>query len=93
MVSAKTGEGIDVLLKEMKKVAISSSGQKLVSQRAHFKLENALQTISNQAGGDDFFEVTAQNIRDANHLLGEIYGELDNEKILDEIFNNFCIGK
>ena len=93
VVSAKTGEGIDVLLKEMKKVAISSSGQKLVSQRAHFKLENALQTISNQAGGDDFFEVTAQNIRDANHLLGEIYGELDNEKILDEIFNNFCIGK
>ena len=52
-----------------------------------------MKILSKEAGGADFFEMTAQNIRDANQELSEIYGELDNEKILDQIFNNFCIGK
>ena len=92
-VSAKTGEGIDVLLEKLKALATSSSGQKLISERTHKKLENAMKIVSKKAGGADFFEMTAQNIRDANQELNEIYGELDNEKILDQIFNNFCIGK
>ena len=92
-VSAKTGKGVDLLLEEMKKLVLSGSGQKLVSERTHLRLENALQILSAEVVGHDFFEVTAQNIRDANNQLNEIYGEFDNEKILDEIFNNFCIGK
>ena len=93
VVSAKTGKGVDLLLEEMKKLVLSGSGQKLVSERTHLRLENALQILSAEVVGHDFFEVTAQNIRDANNQLNEIYGEFDNEKILDEIFNNFCIGK
>ena len=92
-VSAKTGEGIDLLLERMKNLATSSSGQKLISERTHKKLESAKKIVSKKASGADFFEMTAQNIRDANQELNEIYGELDNEKILDQIFNNFCIGK
>ena len=92
-VSAKTGEGIGLLLERMKNLATSSSGQKLISERTHKKLESAMKTVSKKAEGSDFFEITAQNIRDANQELNEIYGELDNEKILDQIFNNFCIGK
>ena len=93
VVSARTGEGVDLLLEEMRKVVIGNAEQKLVSERTYLKLEKALQIMSDEVGGDDFFEIAAQNIRDANHQLNEIYGELDNEKILDEIFNNFCIGK
>ena len=92
-VSAKTGEGIGVLLEKLKSLVTSSSGQKLISERTHKKLEKAMKILSKEAGGADFFEMTAQNIRDANQELNEIYGELDNEKILDQIFNNFCIGK
>ena len=92
-ISAKTGEGIDLLLERIKNLATSSSGQKLISERTHKKLESAMKTVSKEAEGSDFFEITAQNIRDANQELNEIYGELDNEKILDQIFNNFCIGK
>ena len=92
-ISAKTGEGIDLLLERMKNLATSSSGQKLISDRTHKKLESAMKKVSKEAEGSDFFEITAQNIRDANQELNEIYGELDNEKILDQIFNNFCIGK
>tara|TARA_B100000161_G_scaffold88192_1_gene61770 strand:+ start:490 stop:1782 length:1293 start_codon:yes stop_codon:yes gene_type:complete len=92
-VSAKTGEGIGLLLEKMKGLATSSSGQKLISDRTHKKLKSAMKIVSKKAGGADFFEMTAQNIRDANRELNEIYGDLDNEKILDQIFNNFCIGK
>ena len=92
-VSARSGEGIDLLLEKMRKLATSSSGQKLVSERTHKKLEDAMKIISKKVVGADFFELTAQNIRDANQELKEIYGGLDNEKILDQIFNNFCIGK
>ena len=92
-VSAKSGEGIDLLLEKMRNLATSSSGQKLVSERTHKKLEDAMKIMSKKVVGADFFEVTAQNIRDANQELKEIYGGLDNEKILDQIFNNFCIGK
>ena len=92
-VSAKTGEGIDLLFEKMRSLATSSSGQRLVSERTHKKLENTMSIMSKEVGGNDFFEVTAQNIRDANKELNEIYGELDNEKILDQIFKNFCIGK
>ena len=92
-VSAKSGEGIDLLLEKMRNLATSSSGQKLVSERTHKKLEDAMKIISKKVVGADFFELTAQNIRDANQELKEIYGDLDNEKILDQIFNNFCIGK
>ena len=77
----------------MRNLATSSSGQKLVSERTHKKLEDAMKIISKKVVGADFFELTAQNIRDANQELKEIYGGLDNEKILDQIFNNFCIGK
>ena len=92
-ISAKTGEGIGLLLERIKNLATSSSGQKLISDRTHKKLESAMKKVSKEAEGSDFFEITAQNIRDANQELNEIYGELDNEKILDQIFNNFCIGK
>ena len=92
-VSAKTGEGMSLLLEKMKSLATSSSGQKLISERTHKKLKSAMKIVSKKANGADFFEITAQNIRDANQELNEIYGELDNEKILDQIFNNFCIGK
>ena len=92
-VSAKSGEGIDLLLEKMRNLATSSSGQKLVSERTHKKLEDAMKIISKKVVGADFFELTAQNIRDANQELKEIYADLDNEKILDQIFNNFCIGK
>ena len=82
-----------MLLEKLKSLVTSSSGQKLISERTHKKLEKAMKVLSKEVGGADFFEMTAQNIRDANQELNEIYGELDNEKILDQIFNNFCIGK
>ena len=93
LLTVRLWKSFQLLLEKLKSLVTSSSGEKLISGRAYKKLENAMKIVSKEASGADFFEITAQNIRDANQELSEIYGELDNEKILDQIFNNFCIGK
>ena len=57
------------------------------------KLVLAEEILSTSLGKEDFFEVAAQNLREVLVALQEIYGVFDNEKILDQIFKNFCIGK
>jgi len=38
-------------------------------------------------------ELLASDLRGALHAFGEIAGRIDNERVLDRIFANFCIGK
>lgn len=59
----------------------------LMATKAH--LEQALESI--KAGMPE--EITALEIRDALHRLGEIIGATTTEEILDRIFQSFCIGK
>ncbi len=50
-VSAKTGEGIGLLLEKLNSLVSSSSGQKLISERTHKKLESAKKIVSKKASG------------------------------------------
>ena len=93
VVSAKTGEGIDDLINIITEYARPSVGSGLVSERLYQKLLSALSLLENISSGEDFFEHCAQQTRGALDELKEIGGEFNNEKILDEIFKNFCIGK
>jgi len=72
---------------------LSSATGRLVSERVYKKLVLAEEILSASLGKEDFFEVAAQNLREVLVALQEIYGVFDNEKILDQIFKNFCIGK
>ena len=38
-------------------------------------------------------EVSAEEIRTALHLVGELTGEVRTEEVLDDIFGRFCVGK
>jgi tRNA modification GTPase len=38
-------------------------------------------------------ELLAEELRQAQHALGEITGTFSNEDLLDKIFSSFCIGK
>ena len=93
LTSSKTGEGIEVLKKTILKKLKKEGKVFYVSERVYKKLEAAKNKLSANSGDSDFFEITAQNIRESLIMLKEIYGEYDNEKILSEIFNKFCIGK
>ena len=72
---------------------MSSAPGRQVSERVYKKLVLAEEILSTSLGKEDFFEVAAQNLREVLVALQEIYGVFDNEKILDQIFKNFCIGK
>ena len=53
------------------------------------KANNSIEEVRD----DDVFEITAQQLRDTLLELRYVYGNFDNEKILDGIFSKFCIGK
>ena len=92
-VSAKTGEGVSQLVEKIQETALRSAPERLVSERIYKRLVGAESALSLSSGGEDFFETSAQALREALIELKEIYGTFDNEKILDQIFENFCIGK
>jgi tRNA modification GTPase len=46
-----------------------------------------------KAGPGDRPELLASDLRGALDALGEISGKVDNERMLDQLFASFCIGK
>ncbi len=91
-VSAKTGDGIENLRELIYKHVRSKPELSLVTERVYkavIKANNSIEEVRD----DDIFEITAQQLRDALLELRYVYGNFDNEKILDGIFSKFCIGK
>ncbi len=91
-VSAKTGDGIEKLREIIYKHVRSKPELSLVTERVYRSVMKANNSIE-EVRDDDVFEITAQQLRDALLELRYVYGNFDNEKILDGIFSKFCIGK
>ena len=91
-VSAKTGDGIEKLREIIYKKVRSKPELSLVTERVYRSVMKANNSIE-EVRDDDVFEITAQQLRDALLELRYVYGNFDNEKILDGIFSKFCIGK
>jgi tRNA modification GTPase len=100
-VSALTGEGIDLLRAELARLAEglqTTAGDERIAinvRHAHYLaqaracLEDALAKIT--ASGPA--ELVASDLRGALAAFGEISGKVDNERMLDQLFASFCIGK
>ncbi|CAM5289666.1 tRNA modification GTPase MnmE OS=Rhodanobacter lindaniclasticus OX=75310 GN=mnmE PE=3 SV=1 [Rhodanobacter lindaniclasticus] len=96
--SAKTGEGLDALREHLKQLAGAGSGEGAFSARRRHVL--ALEAVrdhldrtahvlaSTRAG-----ELAAEELRHAQHALGEITGSYTSDDLLGAIFGSFCIGK
>lgn len=98
-ISAKLGDGIDVLKQHLKKIAgfQNEDASLFTARRRHVNaLQHALscvqrgeqQLIESQAG-----ELLAEELRQAQQYLNEITGEFTADDLLGEIFSGFCIGK
>ena len=54
------------------------------------KLKEAKKFVSD---GPAFYDLAAEELRQTAYTLDELFGKVDVEKILDEIFSSFCLGK
>jgi tRNA modification GTPase len=97
--SARTGAGLDLLRTHLKEAAgyIKSESGAFAARRRHLDaLERAREFVESAAGilsTTRAFELFAEDLRLAQHALGEITGEFTSDDLLGEIFGSFCIGK
>ena len=100
-VSAKTGFGVDNLLKKMTKLALGTSSftekTAIISSIRHYNclesakinLLNAKESLEKKMSG----EFISVDLRNSEQSLAEIIGVVTSEDILNNIFSKFCIGK
>src|SRR6059058_955319 len=97
--SALTGRGLDELRAHLKQCmgyqtvdagAISARRRHLEAlARAREHTEEAARQLTEHRAG----ELVAEELRAAQHALGEITGEFTSDDLLGRIFAGFCIGK
>ncbi|ASQ44579.1 tRNA uridine-5-carboxymethylaminomethyl(34) synthesis GTPase MnmE [Legionella clemsonensis] len=96
--SAKTGEGVELLKQKIKEIVgyQPNEGQFLARRRHLQALDNAMELLL--AGQKQLFnhragELLAEDLRLAHQALCEITGEFTSDDLLGRIFSSFCIGK
>jgi tRNA modification GTPase len=96
--SARTGAGLDLLRAELRRLAGVHGGEGAFSarrrhvlalERVQAHLEHAATTLAASRAG----ELAAEDLRQAQHALGEITGSYTSDDLLGAIFGSFCIGK
>jgi tRNA modification GTPase len=95
-VSAKTGEGLELLKQAIwDQAGWHPSGEGVFSARTrHIEALRAAQGhLAVAAGVTDRLELYAEELRLAHEALGAITGEYTSDDLLGEIFSKFCIGK
>lgn len=99
-ISAKTGQGVNVLKQEiLKRVGWGGSQEGvIVSRRRHLDcIERASEHIARSeqfaANGNNSLELLAEELALAQNHLGQITGKLLPDDLLGKIFSQFCIGK
>ena len=98
-ISAKTGAGVDQLIKMVsdKLAGIGDSSSLLIRERHRIAVDRALDALalaqSNLQHSEVEAEILAEYIYNAIRSLDSLVGRIDVEAILDEIFSSFCLGK
>ncbi len=100
-VSAKTGEGVETLLRAIARELLPASGAIMAeapltrlrhveaARRADEALSRAAEAVRTRLP----VECVAADAREAARALSELTGEIAPEEVLDAIFGSFCIGK
>ncbi len=97
--SAKTGEGIELLQQHLKTSAGFSSAEsgQFSARRRHLDAlrltQKALESACGQLQSGGAGELLAEDLRQCQQYLGEICGTFTSDALLGEIFSSFCIGK
>lgn len=98
-ISAKKGEGIDQLKKEIVDMFITknidASSVLITNQRHAEVIKKAIESVNIAINNIDVepIECVLVDLRKAYFMLGEITGNCATEDIIDNIFDKFCLGK
>lgn len=94
-ISAKTGEGIDLLLDEIASLVGVEDGEIITEARHTEALSDAYNALSSaeQTASDITIDCTTVDIREAWLSLGKITGKTADDDIIDGVFKKFCVGK
>jgi len=98
-ISAKTGENLDVLKEEIKKkleIQNLTEAEFITNQRQQKALEktkDALIGALDASKNRQLQDLIAIDIKSALMFISEVSGEVITDEILNNIFDNFCIGK
>ncbi len=97
--SAKTGDGLD-LLKQILKQSMgfeTPSEDGFIARARHVdaiaRCKQALAAALNQLKQFNAGECVAEELKLAHNSLGEILGNMSSDALLGKIFSSFCIGK
>ena len=95
-ISAKTGQGLDVLLEKIGKYVedkLSMREEPSLTRLRHRKaLEECVEFLNSSLNAPEI-ELMTEDLRMAMRSLGKITGQVQVEELLDVIFKDFCIGK
>jgi tRNA modification GTPase len=97
--SAVTGFGIDNMIKSIKKELRNNVQNQGVATRFRHKeaIDRSINKLTNAkkfvTDGPGFYDLAAEELRQTAYTLDELFGKVDVEKVLDEIFSSFCLGK
>jgi tRNA modification GTPase len=98
-ISAKTGEGVEVLLNALGRFAgkfLAGAESALVTRERHrCALQDALGALRRALapGLASREDLLGEELRLAARALGRLTGRVDVDDVLDVIFRDFCIGK
>ncbi|MDM8568970.1 tRNA uridine-5-carboxymethylaminomethyl(34) synthesis GTPase MnmE, partial [Thiotrichales bacterium HSG1] len=93
--SAKTGEGIEILKEHLKqKVGFQNTEGNFMARRRHLDaLQRAKLALIRALDNKMTFDLLAEELRQAQQALNEITGEFTSDDLLGQIFSTFCLGK
>ena len=90
-------DGLDVLLKEIKKKVLQElsikSSPLVMNSRHELLLMQIVSFLKNIDFTNTPIEIISEELRMSVNAIGQITGEIYTDDILDNIFSKFCIGK
>jgi tRNA modification GTPase len=95
-ISARTGQGVDHLLREVEKRIITffcGEAAPFITQNRHRQLLSEAFSLLEASRRDLPLELKCEELRRAAQAVGKITGKIQVDDVLDVLFRQFCIGK
>jgi tRNA modification GTPase len=89
--------GLEAALTEVVTAGLKPAAEVMVSHVRHRQslevARDALAAVLETLSGDWPLDLAAQDLQSAIRELGEIGGQTASERVIEEIFSRFCVGK